>query len=169
MKTTQGLALFLIGSGIGWLTGLSFSPVVSSVLTSLLAVGAAAVAGFQSLDQDVQVTTTTEPSSKPLSKFNPWPAALLVLGIALLTPAGIYTRTHQWLEPPNASGDFNRGGAYSVNSSECNELLVAMNQGDDEGLRYRLSISADRVAQVISKTKDIKELKGFVEKLCVTR
>ena len=92
------LALVLTGFGIGWLAGLSVSPVVSIVITSVTGAAAAIVAvlsGFEQTSADGEETTK-------LRQFlglqpNPWPQALLVIGIMFGSSFGILARNYNWL------------------------------------------------------------------------
>lgn len=90
MKNSTIFSLFLVGAGTGWLVGLSFSPVVGSVLGSILGIAGAVVAAAAG----VPLKDRTSPSGVRAA-----PLAALVLGIALFAPAGIITRDHAWLAP----------------------------------------------------------------------
>ena len=72
----QLIAILMIGLGIGWLAGLSVSPVVGTVLASLLGVAGGIVAAARSLPAEASAASF-------LSGVDARPAAVLVLGIAL--------------------------------------------------------------------------------------
>jgi hypothetical protein len=97
-------SLLVTGLGIGWLTGLSASPVVSIVITSLTGSAAAIVAvlsGLKDEPDDDGALEKDKPS--PLRwQVDPAPVALLVIGLLLGALAGIWIRTHNWLSPPPA-------------------------------------------------------------------
>ena len=89
------LALLGIGLSLGWLVGLSVSPVIQAVLGVLLTsiVGVVgALAGIQN------------PTEKGITslQITPVPMFLLMIGIALGSTGGIMARTHGWLSPPPA-------------------------------------------------------------------
>ena len=79
----QICALLIAGFGIGWLAGLSLSPVVSTLLAGIMSVVGGVVAGLASAGSEV---------ARP--RVNAWPAAILVLGVAMGSPAGIVARSH---------------------------------------------------------------------------
>lgn len=85
--TYAGLAipLLITGFGVGWLVGLSVSPVVSIVITSVVGSVAGIVGGLSGLEE------------QPKWKINPWPIALLILGMVLGSVFGIQARTQDWL------------------------------------------------------------------------
>jgi hypothetical protein len=92
----------VIGVGVGWLAGLSVSPVISNIITSVVAIAAAVVTALSGLD-DKDGTQTTE-SGQPVTataaskwKVNPWPLATLLVGPILGTSVGIWARTHDSL------------------------------------------------------------------------
>ena len=90
------LSLLVSGLCVGWLIGLSISPVLQTVLTSVLALVTGAVsvlAGLSVADGDG--------GDKPRRrvKVTPVPVAMLVLGIAIGAPFGIHARTNLWFGP----------------------------------------------------------------------
>jgi len=170
---TQGLAIGIAGLGIGWLTGLSLSPVVGTVLTSVLGAVAGAVAGLTVLDLE-----------KP-KHTNPWPVALLVIGIALGSPLGILARTHntfgavlsgtaatdQSVDETEASGSALDeraravlGVLYGTGTSHCTRLLGS----PDDSLLSALRTSALPWAAGLAEEfgDDIAALRRILEVLC---
>jgi hypothetical protein len=85
-------ALIVTGLGIGWLAGLSASPVVSIVITSVTGSAAAVVAALSGLKSD----TTDKPQPW---KIDPMPLGLLILGLIIGSLMGLYLRTHNALSP----------------------------------------------------------------------
>ena len=90
-------ALVVTGFGIGWLAGLSVSPVVSIVISSLLGTAAAAVAvlsglEFASVDGEKKATVRQFLGLHP----NPWPIACLVIGLVIGSMFGIRARNYHW-------------------------------------------------------------------------
>src|SRR5437763_1844671 len=90
----QLIAVGVSGLGIGWLTGVSASPVISIVLASILAVSTAVIATLAGLD------------ARPESDFcpstlkpNAWPVAVLIIGVICGAMIGIRTRVNEWIGP----------------------------------------------------------------------
>jgi hypothetical protein len=81
----QWLSLVTIGLGIGWLTGLSATPVLSVVLTAILGAAAGLVAG-----------TKVAPL---LRRIDARPLATIVLALALSAPLGILARSYRLFGP----------------------------------------------------------------------
>lgn len=89
-----GASQVISGLAVGWLIGLSVSPILQTVLTSLLAViaGVTSVLAGLSSDKDAD-------GSPPTGKYqiNPAPVMFLVLGVAVGASCGVYARTNLWL------------------------------------------------------------------------
>lgn len=151
----QGCALLLAGVSIGWLAGLSVSPVTAAVLAALMSVVGGVVAGF----------AATSSSAGTTVRVNAWPAALLVFGVALGSPAGVIARTHGWLATgiPSANKAASVGGLFTIAEDECLRL-----QGSpDPSLAGALETSglawAPRLARRI---QDPVVLRQVVDSLC---
>ena len=90
---TAIIAAFVVtGFGIGWLAGLSVSPVVSIVLTSVTGVAAAAVTALSGLKEE-----TDQAESKVrwrLPRIEVWPLALLIVGMLIGSTLGILARNY---------------------------------------------------------------------------
>ncbi|HEY8208730.1 MAG TPA: hypothetical protein VIG99_14675 [Myxococcaceae bacterium] len=86
--------LFLAGLSIGWLGGLSESPVASSLLTAIVAavVGAASTLLRPAKEGAPGGTRLDATTSAAAITF-------VVLGMAFGVPAGIVVRAHAWLGP----------------------------------------------------------------------
>ncbi|MEZ4618057.1 MAG: hypothetical protein R2867_21450 [Caldilineaceae bacterium] len=94
------LAFGVIGFGIGWLVGLSVSPVtniVVSSLTSLVAAIALVRSGKKQPESSAN-TGGTEPVNTA-HQPNAWPIATLVIGIFIGSTIGLLVRTHNLLSP----------------------------------------------------------------------
>lgn len=136
----QKLWLCLVGCGIGWLAGLSVSPVVSVVLSTLLGIAAGLLAVMKGAD----------PANR--SSIDAGPAAWLVVGIALAATMGIVARTHKWLSPselqteasvpqrtaedPGEAIEARRfaGVLFVEGTTVCNELETSARLGTDHFL-----------------------------------
>ncbi len=94
------LALVVTGVGIGWLAGLSVSPVISVVITSVIGVAAAIVAALSGVKEEF---LDADNSSATLKRFlkavTPIPLAWLVFGLIVGAGSGVWMRTHNALSP----------------------------------------------------------------------
>ena len=92
------ISMLIIGTGIGWLTGLSVSPVISAVITGIIGLSLTLVSVLSGLKQ---AAPSAEPQLPPQLKsnwnLNPVPIALLIIGIVIGTSLGITARTHNLL------------------------------------------------------------------------
>ena len=109
-RASNGFGLVVIGLGVGWLAGLSVSPVASVVITSALGAAAAivgALAGVARADhgshdkpggapaqRKVLGNWTESGAVRPIAS---WPLAVLVVGLVLGSGMGVWARTHNWL------------------------------------------------------------------------
>ncbi|MBV7333779.1 hypothetical protein KFU94_37210 [Chloroflexi bacterium TSY] len=93
------VSILLVGGGIGWLIGLSASPVVSIVITSVTGSAAALIATMSGLKSRGDESG----SAKGLQLFGhhwaitPWPLAVLMIGILIGSSIGIRARNDGWL------------------------------------------------------------------------
>lgn len=102
-----GLGFVIIGLGIGWLMGLSVSPVVAMVIESLIGLAVAIIAilnGVEvSLENRIVKAIVKQEESKvansPHGRLNisPWPLAVLIIGILGGSVIGIWARNDNWL------------------------------------------------------------------------
>jgi hypothetical protein len=115
VRITQAIALLFSGAAIGWFIGLSLSPVLHIVVTSILAAAVTAVtamAGLEGGDPNANATpqesaatssnAATSPALVPLHRRVPRrlvtlvPLTLLLLGIVSGASFGTYARSHDW-------------------------------------------------------------------------
>ena len=98
----QAASLFVVGLGLGWLMGLSASPVAGIVLTSILAIVAGlvgALAGMGAGSQPPHKAGGSQDSKGesftyfPSRHVNPTPLALLILGLVSGSYVGVQFRT----------------------------------------------------------------------------
>jgi hypothetical protein len=115
--------MLLIGTGVGWLMGLSVSPVVTAVVTSLLGIVAGIVTSLKTIKEN---TADATPLNLRHVGVDARPAALLVIGIALAVPGGIVTRTHHLLEPaaPAQNGSTPTKQAPATTENDLQRALV---------------------------------------------
>jgi hypothetical protein len=93
----EAVALFLTGASVGTLVGLSATPVVEAVITTLLALAITAAtiaAGIKRAEGDAAT-----PPSGPLRAFNVWAVSAFSVGLAMGSIGGVLLRTHHTLAP----------------------------------------------------------------------
>lgn len=99
-RTAVITALVVTGFGIGWLAGLSVSPVVSIVLTSVTGIVATMIAALSGVKEEF---LNSEASPKGLKRLRdavtPVPIAYLVAGVVIGVGIGVWVRTHDLLSP----------------------------------------------------------------------
>jgi hypothetical protein len=86
---SRSKAILLSGIGIGWIVGLSLSPAVHILVASIIALAAAAAGTAAGI---------AEIKGKKF-EFNPAFVAVLILGLALGAPLGIFARTNSFFGP----------------------------------------------------------------------
>jgi hypothetical protein len=96
------VSLLVSGLGIGWLMGLSASPILYSVVTSLLGLVVAVSGALAGVD--LELPSHEQEGARPkqrvvLSLVNPLPIVALILGVVAGASVGIYGRTNDWLGP----------------------------------------------------------------------
>ena len=161
---TQILAVIAIGLGIGWLAGLSMSPVVSGLIASLMALASGVVIALRGVKM---------PNGKSLVN-DARPLALLVVGVALGATGGVAVRAHDLLAPRATSGQAQQQGAsqdqpfrhsvlFSVPGKECSELRTV----GAERIRFVFrSSTSERIRSLGEQIEDPRVLKTIAEVLC---
>jgi hypothetical protein len=81
---------------VGFLAGLSISPVTGIVLSSVCAIVVGATSSLAGLDKNASAEDSTHPNHSGVG-LNPVPVAFLMLGIVAGSVGGILTRTHDCL------------------------------------------------------------------------
>ncbi len=106
VRRRRAVCITISGGCVGFITGLSVSPVAGVVLSSVVAVVVALTSALAGLGTD---PSPDEPGGKLSLRrtrvaVNPLPVTLLLLGMVAGSIAGIWTRTHDWLGTLNTSG-----------------------------------------------------------------
>jgi len=102
----KGVCLALSGIGVGWLIGLSVSPVIYIVITSLIAFivsVTSALAGLKLNEAENHSSDQPNHKHKLQVEINPLPMTLMIVGLAVGASLGIYARTNNWLGPRPAN------------------------------------------------------------------
>lgn len=86
--------LLVSGTGVGWLIGLSASPVLSIVVTGIIG----ALAGLTGVLAGVE-HVPGDTASHSRQYRDPVPIAMLIVGITIGSIIGVSARTHAWLSP----------------------------------------------------------------------
>ncbi|GAB4267534.1 MAG: hypothetical protein Kow0092_20920 [Deferrisomatales bacterium] len=160
----QLLSILVVGAGVGWLAGLSVSPVIATVLASLLGVAGGIVAGARGSAGDAPEATRGE----GLSRFDARPAAVLVLGIALGAPLGIVARTHRVFEPagPEPGKPSREGVLFALTVEQCETLRALADFPNERAYRDVLAASGAWARALEREVADTAKLKAIVEELC---
>ncbi len=148
-----------MGSGIGWLVGLSVSAVVGGVIASLLSIGAGIVSGLQAVQLGKGDTGN---GGAHIYYVDARPAAMLILGIALAAPCGILARTHHVFEPhqsklnpPGQSLSYDKqkqyaGVLFGIHREECAQVLDLAMMGNYKAFTEQLLVSDIPLAKEIT-------------------
>lgn len=89
--------VLVTGLGVGWLVGLSVSPVLSIVITSVTGSAAAIVAALSGLEDRTNEIGSEGQHRVWRWNVNPMPLALLMIGILTGSIIGILARNNHWL------------------------------------------------------------------------
>lgn len=161
----QLLSLLIIGLGVGWLAGLSVSPVIATILASLVGIAGGIAAGARSVSR--AASEATVPAS--IASMDARPAAVLVLGIALAAPLGIVARTYGVFEPAGKEGGgtpAGQGVLFGVTAQQCEELRAMAGFPNDRVYRTRLAGSGEWGRLLEAEITDTPQLKAIVEAIC---
>ncbi|MCI5178463.1 MAG: hypothetical protein D3911_03910 [Candidatus Electrothrix sp. AW3_4] len=140
-KIYHAISLVIIGFGVGWLTGLSISPVVAALLSSIIGavlVLAAVLSGFSYGDNASLI--------KNVSDISPVPFALLMVGIIAGTSSGIWVRTHNVLGVISVEKQDN---SFTKLQEELTQLKEQEGEGGEKGKWEGLDILLSDIAQRI--------------------
>jgi len=156
MKALNTISLFICGISIGWLIGLSISPVIQTVIGSILAIITSVITLLFSL-QDGSIK---DKLNDKIGVINTLPLAVFLFGLSFSATIGIYARTNDWfgvnplgfknrweLKDRDSSGivqnlynslygeaskepNYVNQGVFFNNSQNCNDLLKLNNPED---------------------------------------
>lgn len=104
---SDALLLLVVGIGVGWLIGLSVSPVLYIILGSIIALVAGAIGALVGLDLESRdkAESGSDDEHNPLRSrknaipINPLPLTMLVIGLGIGSCIGIYARTNDLFGP----------------------------------------------------------------------
>lgn len=170
----QLLSVLVIGGGIGWLSGLSISPVIGTVLASLVGVAGGVVVGVRSVARKRGEGPSTAPTSVDARL-----AAVLVVGISLAAPFGIIARTHGMFEralpvqtgqdeqgKSNQSTLRSQGVLFGIPVETCTRLRALAQHPNERAFRDALASSGDWARLVEQGIAETATLRAIVEDLC---
>lgn len=184
------LALGIIGLSLGWLVGLSVSPVLGGVLTTILgvvvAVTAVVVGTAGSHGRLAALIGGDDAGEKESSqhKVSALPLMLLVLGVGLGATAGLAARVNGWLitEATHANASRNDGsfensyatskiGLYAtqVNAEACNRMSSQLPYPNS--LKTEMLSSGDPILRnvALNTASDSATMVAAVRLICVGR
>jgi hypothetical protein len=101
----KGICLFLSGVSVGWLIGLSVSPIIHVIIASLIALVVSITAALAGVNIPKEDSAGEGEKSKPKTRVevNPVPLMFMVVGIVAGSSLGVYARTNGWLGPNPSS------------------------------------------------------------------
>jgi hypothetical protein len=181
----RNVIMFLAGASLGWLTGLSVSPVIQGVLTAVLGVvisGVSVLAGLAAppflANKDTPKPEEAKPSSlgEVASRVQFLPVAVLTIGLAAGATLGVFARTHDWL---GSRLDTKAAANTGVSTEEQKRAHIAglfSAATPSECVTFRNALTAEslpdvlaaatneHVRQFVRKTNgDVRALKAAVE------
>ena len=172
------LGIVLAGLSIGWLAGLSASPVVQGVLTAILGLAGSCVTLLVGLEPRLSSgkRSNDSPNAPSAGRVAWLPAArvgpIVALTVALAAGAslGVFARTHDWLGTRSEAGFYAskeelllRSGVLfaAASPSECVTFRAASARGS---LREALAAATNpRVRAFAGKTNDATSLQAALE------
>lgn len=174
-------AMYLSASGLclGYLMGMSVSPVVSIVLTSLVALVVGVASTLAGIEKDAKPDPITVVPARSRMELNPLPVTALVVGITFGSVVGVWSRTHDWLA--TSASDLKAAGKsvsiddgstkahsavlFGIASSECADLRSAPAEGLYEAIVRTVSDRDVRVVADACRT-DRNCLRSLVYTIC---
>ena len=147
-EALRTISLLIIGLGVGWLAGLSVSPVATILISGLLGV-AIAIVGIISISltyRDDQDKTIRSVGFKAAEKISIGSLALIVFGIALGVSIGIWVRTHNVLGVISVEKQDN---SFTKLQEELTQLKEQEGTGEQKGKWKDLDIPLSDIAQRI--------------------
>jgi hypothetical protein len=93
------IALAVSGIGIGWLVGLSASPVTATVIAALMALVATSVGLIAGLRPTEESPLFLPGGAKFVREASAVPVAIVIMSIAAAAPVGIAARAYHWFGP----------------------------------------------------------------------
>ena len=149
-------ALALTGISIGWLVGLSTSPVIQKVLESALVIATtvvAALAGVRIQNADSKGTDGNDTAAKPATAVNgdgvtsvevsAIPLAAFSLLLAIGTTLGLAARAKDWFTPDPAAFMVKWQAATGIKKETIGKLLLESSYPDLSNLELRERIAKE--------------------------
>lgn len=128
------LAIFITGGGIGWLTGLSVSPTISIVITSVTGSAAAIIAAMSGIEKNPTNPNQSENNEKTKIQWdvNPLPLAALVIGLVGGSIFGIYVRNNNLLgSDMDVAIEIQKWSAFGIQKQDVVNRLFDINFPSD--------------------------------------
>lgn len=100
MSVYRIAGVLVVGLSIGWLAGLSTSPVVSILISGAMGAAISIIAVLGGFSKDA---TDGKGGSARIPDANPLHLCALSVGLAAGASVGLYARTHYWLTPTPSS------------------------------------------------------------------
>ena len=152
----QWLSYLAIGFGAGWITGLSVSPVVNSLVGAVLGLAGGVLATVGSV-------------KSPENLSDARPLAIMVVGLIVGTSTGITVRTHGLLETTDSSvvSEAERSRRWGVLFSNSIDQCGRLAGSPDDRLRSALQTSSFEWATSLERhIPDDHTLRNLVMQIC---
>ena len=149
----------LSGASIGWMMGLSNSPVLASYLAPILGLIVTCLAAASALQTE----------SKWIPKISTFaPVAVFLICCAIAMPAGIFVRSSDYLIATNSVKDPGDGGQFNVSIGDTNCALLRQSSASDAAIRIKSLTGIDPQIKklVISVTSDESRYRALINGIC---
>jgi hypothetical protein len=110
-------SLLLAGLALGWMTGLSVSPILPIIVTAFVSLVVAITAALAGMEIHDSEDSSAEPRRPPtarrkLAHVSVLPVGLLAVSLAVGSVFGVYARTNEWfgIEPKRAAARWKDAG-----------------------------------------------------------
>ena len=167
LVTSSYFAVFVTGIAIGWLLGLSASPVLSIAVTSIMTLVSGLIAASMGLPEPVAHEKSQTENAKEDSwskvpsvrrfRVDPLPLMILMLGLCLGATIGVVARTHDLFgfDPDREAKKWKK---TNLPEQEIYRTLFAENFKADSAPATRLGVLfADEAKSVDVHCRDVQE------------
>ena len=175
-KLSNSIFLGLSALTIGWMVGMSLSPIVNTVISSLITIIitiTSLLVGLKFNNEDVNSKSIIG----KVSSISLLPLALLTFFLAVGSGIGIYTRTHNLLGIKETSSPNNKGrvnndslqhtaGLFSLTVEQCQ--LLELSHGDQLKTRLK-AIGDNNVDYLINQCANDSCLEAIKNIICSSK
>jgi len=149
----------LSGASIGWMMGLSNSPILATYLAPILGLIVTCLAAASALQTE----------SKWIPKVSTFaPVAVFLIFCAIAMPAGIFVRSSDYLIAENSVKDPGDGGQFNVKIGNTNCVLLKQSSASEAAIRVKSLAGLDPKIKnlIIFSTIDESYYRSLINELC---